>query len=409
MPCGSSVRTTVADRQGSAPILSVDALTVSVGSGQHASRILEDVSFTVSPGEARGFVGESGSGKSMTLRAILGILPPTLTVTGGRITFQGEEIVSSTRDSRRSSRLAALRGTGISMIFQEPSVSLNPVTTVGEQIVDAVRSRERMSRREARDYALHLMELVGIDDAPSKLGAYPFELSGGLRQRVMIAAAVAGKPRLILCDEPTTALDVTVQAQILSLFTHLRDELDAALLYVTHDLAVVAQLCDSLTVLYSGKVMESRRDLRTALADPRHPYTRALLQSTPDIDRIEQRLRSIPGNAPSPSDRPDGCPFAPRCDRVEDDCRTGKVEDASPTPEVVVHCRHPIDAAGPASGPPGSVVDPPGSVVDPPGSVVDPPGSVVDPPGSVVDRPGSVVDGSRSSADDELAPDGAHP
>lgn len=332
------------DRSNAAPMLSVDSLCVSVGRGRQASRILEDVSFTVSPGEARGFVGESGSGKSMTLRAILGILPPTISVTGGSITFQGEQIVSSTQDGRLSSRLARLRGTGISMIFQEPSVSLNPVTTVGEQIVDAVRRREHMSRRQARDYALHLMELVGIHDAPSKLGAYPFELSGGLQQRVVIAAAVAGKPRLILCDEPTTALDVTVQAQILALFTHLRDELDAALLYVTHDLAVVAQLCDSLTVLYSGKVMESRQDLRAALADPRHPYTRALLQSTPDIDRIEQRLRTIPGSAPSPSDRPDGCPFAPRCDRVDDDCRNGSVPDVSTTPDIVVHCRHPVDA-----------------------------------------------------------------
>jgi peptide/nickel transport system ATP-binding protein len=330
------------ERAAAAPILSVDNLTVSIGKGSQTSHILEDVSFTVSPGEARGFVGESGSGKSMTLRAILGILPPTIAVTSGSITFQGEQIVSAGQDGRRSSRLAKLRGAGISMIFQEPSVSLNPVTTVGEQIVDAVRRREHMSRRQAREYALHLMDLVGIHDAPSKLGAYPFELSGGLRQRVMIAAAVAGKPRLILCDEPTTALDVTVQAQILALFTHLRDELDAALLYVTHDLAVVAQLCDSLTVLYSGKVMESRQDLRAALADPRHPYTRALLQSTPDVDRIQQRLRTIPGSAPSPSDRPAGCPFAPRCDLVEDDCRTGPVPDVSTTSEVVVHCRHPV-------------------------------------------------------------------
>ena len=330
------------EQAAAAPILSVDNLTVSIRKGPQTSHILEDVSFTVSPGEARGFVGESGSGKSMTLRAILGILPPTIAVTSGSITFQGEQIVSAGQDGRRSTRLAKLRGAGISMIFQEPSVSLNPVTTVGEQIVDAVRRREHMSRQQAREYALHLMDLVGIQDAPSKLGAYPFELSGGLRQRVMIAAAVAGKPRLILCDEPTTALDVTVQAQILALFTHLRDELDAALVYVTHDLAVVAQLCDSLTVLYSGKVMESRQDLRAALTDPRHPYTRALLQSTPDIDRIEQRLRTIPGSAPSPSDRPAGCPFAPRCDRVQDDCRSGPVPDVSTAPEIVVHCRHPV-------------------------------------------------------------------
>ncbi len=333
----------------SEPVLSVEHLTVSTGKGQPTSHILEDVSFTVRPGEARGFVGESGSGKSMTLRAILGILPASITVTGGSISFQGERIVSAGQDGRASSRLAKIRGTGISMIFQEPSVSLNPVTTVGEQIVDAVRRREHMSRRAAREYALHLMNLVGIHDAPSKLGAYPFELSGGLRQRVMIAAAVAGKPQLLLCDEPTTALDVTVQAQILALFTHLRDDLDAALLYVTHDLAVVAQLCDSLTVLYSGKVMESRQDLHAALDDPRHPYTRALLQSTPDIDRIEQRLRTIPGSAPSPADRPDGCPFAPRCDRVQEDCRSGVVPNVSTAPEVVVHCRHPVGTVGVAT------------------------------------------------------------
>lgn len=328
-------------------LLVVDGLTLSVGSGPDAPHILQDVSFTVRAGEARGFVGESGSGKSLTLRAIMGILPPGVRVTAGTVTFEGQTIVTVAKDKRVAARLAALRGAGISMIFQEPSVALNPVTTVGEQIIDAVRRRDHMSRRESRGYALHLMELVGIEDPVSKIRAYPFELSGGLRQRVMIAAAVAGRPRLILCDEPTTALDVTIQQQILSLFTHLRDELDAALLYVTHDLAVVAQLCDTLTVLYSGAVMESRCDLRAALDDPRHPYTRALLDSTPDIDLISRRLRTIPGNAPTPAGRPDGCPFAPRCERVQDDCRTGTIPHLAGGDGDVVACLYPLEARAP--------------------------------------------------------------
>jgi peptide/nickel transport system ATP-binding protein len=342
------VGTTPAATSSGEALLVVDGLTLSVGSGPDAPQILQDVSFTVRAGEARAFVGESGSGKSLTLRAIMGILPPGVQVTAGTVSFEGQTIVTPGKDRRVAGRLAALRGAGISMIFQEPSVALNPVTTVGEQIIDAVRRRERMSRRESRDYALHLMELVGIDDPVSKIRAYPFELSGGLRQRVMIAAAVAGKPRLILCDEPTTALDVTIQQQILSLFTHLRDELDAALLYVTHDLAVVAQLCDTLTVLYSGAVMESRTDLRAGLDDPRHPYTRALLDSTPDIDLIGRRLRTIPGNAPTPAGRPDGCPFAPRCERVQNDCRSGTIPDVVVGDGAVVACLHPLKSSVPS-------------------------------------------------------------
>jgi len=340
-----------------AAILEVEGLTLTLGRGAGAPRILDDVSFTVRAGEARGFVGESGSGKSMTLRAVMGILPPTVHVESGRILFRGEEIVARAPDgspSTVSARLQQLRGTGISMIFQEPSVALNPVTTVGEQIVDAVRRRDGMSRRTARRRALELMDLVGIRNPGERLGSYPFELSGGMRQRVMIAAAVAGNPQLILCDEPTTALDVTVQAQILALFRHVRDELDAALLYVTHDLGVVAELCDSLTVLYSGKVMESRQDLRAAIDQPFHPYTRALLQSTPDIDHLEQRLRTIPGSAPTPQNRPAGCPFADRCDRVQDDCRQGPVPDVGVGSEVVVHCLHPFGRGSAANG----VIDP---------------------------------------------------
>ncbi len=324
-------------------LLSVDDLSVEFSVGGARLTALEHVSFDLQQGEARGLVGESGSGKSLTLRAILGLLPANARITSGRMMFDGEDYdLTQYHDRSRRKRMERLRGTGIAMIFQEPSVALNPVIPVGEQIVDAVARRDGMRKAEARDYALHLMRLVGIHDAESKIGAYPFELSGGLKQRVMIAAAVAAKPRLILCDEPTTALDVTVQKQILSVFTHLRDELDAGLVYVTHDLAVVAQLCDSVTVLYSGKVMESSNDLRAAFDRPQHPYTEALLRSTPDVDQIGRRLYSIPGSAPSLRDRTSGCPFAPRCEYRQDDCVGGSIPDTSTVPGRVAHCLHKI-------------------------------------------------------------------
>lgn len=326
-------------------LLEVEGLTISLGNSPDAPRLVDDISFSVAPGEARGFVGESGSGKSVTLRAILGLMPPTMHITAGRISFAGEEIGAPGRDPRRTKRLQALRGNGISMIFQEPSVALNPVIPVGEQIVDAARQREHLSRREARDYAIDLMTRVGIPDPANKAKSYVFELSGGLRQRVMIAAAIAGKPQLVLCDEPTTALDVTVQQQILNLFKDLRSELDAALLYVTHDLAVVSELCDSLTVLYSGQIMETRDDIRGAIDAPFHPYTKALLDSTPDIDRIERRLRTIPGTAPHPGARPDGCPFAARCEFTQEDCQHGRIPPLRPDPHSSVFCLHPLNTA----------------------------------------------------------------
>ncbi|WP_158607619.1 ABC transporter ATP-binding protein [Flexivirga caeni] len=324
------------------PLLEIDDLTLKLQVGGAELTALEHVSFSLGYGEARGLVGESGSGKSLTLRAILGLLPPNAVVTSGRMVFDGAEFDLAHGSKADARRLERLRGTGISMIFQEPSVALNPVIPVGEQIVDAVMRRDHLRRSQARDYAIHLMKLVGIHDAEHKVDAYEFELSGGLKQRVMIAAAVAGKPKLILCDEPTTALDVTVQRQILSLFTHLRDELDAGLLYVTHDLAVVAQLCDSITVLYSGNVMESSAELGSVFDDPGHPYTEALLRSTPDVDRIGRRLYSIPGSAPSLSDRPLGCPFAPRCEYRQDDCEQARVPDTSTVEGREVHCRHPV-------------------------------------------------------------------
>jgi oligopeptide/dipeptide ABC transporter ATP-binding protein len=321
----------------STPLLSVEDLTVSVEVGGKRLTALDGISFSLQEGEARGLVGESGSGKSLTLRAIMGLLPAGARVDSGAIFFEGRDLLADGADYQRQ-----VRGTGITMIFQEPGVALNPVMRVGEQIYDSLMQHRNLSKKEAREYAIHLMELVGIRDAATRLNAYPFQLSGGLRQRVMIAAGVACSPKLILCDEPTTALDVTVQAQILGLFANLRDELDAGLLYVTHDLAVVAQMCDSLTVLYSGKVMESAGSMRSVFATPRHPYTEALLDATPRIEGPVGRLRAIPGMAPSVVDRPEGCPFSPRCAYATHDCRVGDIPQLNVGAEWTAACLHPV-------------------------------------------------------------------
>ena len=324
------------------PLLEVDGLTVEVEVEGRSLRAVNDVSFSVHAGETRGLVGESGSGKSLTLRALTGLLPPNARVSSGRLRVDGTAYELADNRRGASKALARLRGSTISMIFQEPAVALNPVIPVGEQIVDAAVRERDMNRKQARDYAIHLMERAGIDDAGTRVDAYPFELSGGLQQRVMIASSVARDPKVVLCDEPTTALDVTVQRKILELFAELRDELGVGLVYVTHDLAVVAQLCDSLTVLYGGQVMESSDDLSDILAKPKHPYTEALLRSTPDVDRISRRLYSIPGSAPALGDRPDGCPFAPRCEYRQDDCEVGIIPDTSPMTGRVVHCLHQV-------------------------------------------------------------------
>lgn len=275
-------------------LLNVESLCLSVEIAGKSYVAIDNVSFSVKPGRARGLVGESGSGKSLTLRAIMGLLPSAVTVTSGSIRFKGQELLAD-----GGKRLASVRGAGISMVFQEPMVALNPVMKVGQQIYDSVAERRGLSRKDARLFAVDLMEQVGIQDPSRRIDSYPFELSGGMRQRVMIAAAVACGPELILCDEPTTALDVTVQAQILRLFTKLQKELNAGLLYVTHDLGVVAMVCDSLSVMYSGRIVEQADDIRKIFGDARHPYTRALLAAVPRIDGPIERLKGLDHSAPS--------------------------------------------------------------------------------------------------------------
>ncbi|WAL39635.1 ABC transporter ATP-binding protein [Brevibacterium sp. BRM-1] len=261
------------------PLLEVSHLTVDITSAQGPRRILDDISLSIAPGEPMGLVGESGSGKSMTLRTILGMLPHGARVVSGEVRYAGHDIL--TAGVGRGYR-SSVRGAGISMVFQEPAIALNPVMRVGQQITDAVAERKRLSRRAAADLAVELLERVGIPDPGRRARAYPFELSGGMRQRVMIAAALAQEPNVLLCDEPTTALDVTIQAQVLDLFRSMQQERGLGLLYVTHDLAVVAQLCTALSVMQGGRIVE-QGGLQAIFDDPQHAYTQRLLRSTPRL------------------------------------------------------------------------------------------------------------------------------
>lgn len=262
------------------PILEVDSLTVDIDGEAGRRRILDDVSISLEAGEPMGLVGESGSGKSMTLRSILGMLPPGASVVGGEIRFDGRNILTSGPGGRFDQRI---RGTGISMVFQEPAIALNPVMKVGRQITDAIAERRGLSKKQAHDLAVELMDRVGITDPDRRARHYPFQLSGGMRQRVMIAAALAQEPQVLLCDEPTTALDVTIQAQVLDLFRTMQQDEGLGLLYVTHDLAVVAQLCSSISVMKDGQIVE-HGVLQEVFDDPQEEYTRRLLTATPRID-----------------------------------------------------------------------------------------------------------------------------
>jgi oligopeptide/dipeptide ABC transporter ATP-binding protein len=301
-------------------LLEVDDLTISVQRPGFRNPVIavNGISFHVGVGEAVGLVGESGSGKSLTLRAILGILSPGIRVESGQIRYQGVNLVSA---SKRT--VNRVRGTGITMIFQEPMTSLNPVARVGEQIVDAARKQLKWTKSEAQYEALRLARHMGIPDPEATLRLYPHELSGGLRQRVMIAAALACRPRLVLCDEPTTALDVTIQAQIVRLLAQLKDEMQMSLLYVTHDLAVVAQLCQRVEVLYAGSIVE-RGSVTEAFRTSSHPYTLGLIHATPDVDSVVTQLAGIRGSAPSLGAWPPGCSFHPRCDFATPECESGE-------------------------------------------------------------------------------------
>jgi len=316
------------------PLLRVRDLRVEFSLARGVLRAVDGASFEVAPGEALGIVGESGSGKTMALRALVGLLPRGARVTGGTVEIDGVDVTAASEDQRRE-----LRGTTVSMIFQEPMTALNPVMRVGDQIAEEPLVRLGLSRRAAQARALELMGLVGIPDPKRRAEAYPHELSGGMRQRVMIAIALSGDPKLILCDEPTTALDVTIQDQILKLLQKLQRELDVSLVFVSHDLAVVAQTCRRLAVMYAGQVVESGL-VGDVFREPRHPYTLGLLRAVPDFDIVRQRLSSIPGAPPDLASPPQGCRFHPRCPFVQDDCLEGAIPLEELGGNRAVRCLH---------------------------------------------------------------------
>jgi peptide/nickel transport system ATP-binding protein/oligopeptide transport system ATP-binding protein len=303
------------DSAGMGPLLAVNDLHVRIHGRNGIVRAVDGVSLEVPAGEAVGLVGESGSGKSMTLRAILGVLPPEAHIIAGQVLLDGTDLTQL-----HTRQLNQFRGPKIAMIFQEPMSALNPVMRVGPQIAEGPLVHLGMSRAQAAERALDLMRRVGIPDPERRYRSFPHEFSGGMRQRVMIAMALACEPSLILCDEPTTALDVTIQDQILRLLAKLCRESGTSLVFVTHDLPVVAQICHQIAVMYAGRIVE-RGSVQEVLTSPRHPYTLGLVRSAPDVDHPRSSLAAIPGSPPSLVSPPSGCRFHPRCKFAEQDCQ----------------------------------------------------------------------------------------
>ncbi|WP_342358886.1 ABC transporter ATP-binding protein [Terrarubrum flagellatum] len=292
-------------------VLSIDDLSIEIG----GNRIVDHVSLGVGAGRILAIVGESGSGKSLTALSILGLLPPAARLAGGAIHLRGRELTKLNEDD-----LADVRGNDATVIFQEPIASLNPLMRVGEQVEEALRLHRRLSAREARDEAIAMMSRVGIPDAARRARQYPFELSGGMCQRIMIAAALICRPALLIADEPTTALDVTIQAQILDLMRRLRDEVGAAIVLITHDMGVVADLADDVCVMYGGRIVESG-PVEQIFAEPRHPYTKLLLATIPTLDGARKMsLRTIEGMVPTAESWPEGCRFRTRCPLAFEKC-----------------------------------------------------------------------------------------
>ncbi|MGI8386986.1 ABC transporter ATP-binding protein [Robertmurraya sp. P23] len=297
------------------PVLDVKQLQTTFFSADGEIPAVDQISFSVNKGEILGIVGESGCGKSVTSLSIMKLVPqPPGKITNGEIWLNGENIVQASEK-----RMREIRGNEVAMIFQEPMTSLNPLFTIGNQLIEGIRIHKKMSKKEARIEAIQMLKLVGLPRAEQIIDEYPHQLSGGMRQRVMIAMALSCHPRLLIADEPTTALDVTIQAQILALMKDLNEKLDTAIVMITHDLGVVADLCQRVIVMYAGKIVEEA-EVRDIFKNPKHPYTMGLLQSVPDVREKKERLYSIPGNVPKPGSIQKGCRFAARCDKAHDRC-----------------------------------------------------------------------------------------
>jgi len=315
------------------PLLSIRNLNTTFHTNRGPLNAVRNVNLDVRPGEVLGIVGESGSGKSVTLRSILRLFQPPTQVRG-EIFWKGEDVLKA---SRR--RMLQITGAEISMIFQEPMTALNPVLTVGSQILESLNAHEGLRGAAAVTRATELLELVGIPSPRERLAAYPHEFSGGMRQRAMIAIALASSPQLLLADEPTTALDVTIQDQILKLLLSLREKLNMSVILVTHDLGVIAQTCDRVAVMYAGKLVELA-PVRNLFTEPKHAYTVGLRLSLPEGGDSRQPLQPIPGSPPNVTNLPRGCAFAPRCGYVTDACREAEPELVQTSEGHLTACIH---------------------------------------------------------------------
>lgn len=302
-------------------LLEVQGLKTEFKRGDGSITAVAGVDFVIKKGEVLGLVGESGCGKSVTSLSIMRLLKDTPgRISGGSVRFEGTDLTKVTDKEMRQ-----IRGNEMAMIFQEPMTSLNPVLKIGLQLMEPIMLHLGYGRKKAREHAIHMLRLVGIPRAEDLVDEYPHQLSGGMRQRVMIAMAMSCHPKLLIADEPTTALDVTIQAQILDLMKHLKEEQDMGMLLITHDLGVVAELCDRVVVMYAGRVVEEA-SVHELFARPQHPYTKGLIQSVPKLRQNVRRLDSIKGNVPDLSQMPAGCKFAPRCDYVTERCLSQEPE-----------------------------------------------------------------------------------
>lgn len=316
--------------------LEVRGLTTQFSTRKGDVTAVNDVSFSVQPGRILGLVGESGSGKSVTGFSIMGLIDAPGKITAGQVMVQGTDMCGMSLEEQRK-----MRGRAVSMVFQDPMMTLNPVLRVGDQMAMAVRVHDKVSKAAAWERAREALEIVGIPAPAERLQAYPHQLSGGMRQRVAIATAMLHRPAVIIADEPTTALDVSIQGQILAEVRRLADETGTAIVWVTHDLAVVSSLADDIAVMYAGRIVESGT-AEEVIANPRHPYTRGLIDSVPGLHEPGQDLPQIPGSTPQLANLPSGCPFRPRCPRASEICATLPPNTGTDAHSVL--CHHPLEA-----------------------------------------------------------------
>ncbi|GAB5467273.1 MAG: ABC transporter ATP-binding protein [Rhodospirillales bacterium] len=323
------------------PILTVENLSISFRTDEGLVTPVQNVAFSLERGKTLGLVGESGSGKSVSTKALMRLLPGSASLAPEtRMHYRAKDasLVKIESLGPRSKALRGLRGGEIGMIFQEPMASFSPVYTIGNQMMEAIRLHRGVKRREARELAVDMLDRVGISNPGARVDQYAHEMSGGMRQRAMIALALAAGPALLIADEPTTALDVTIQAQVLELMAGLQRDLGMAMIFITHDLGVIAQIADEIAVMYLGTIVE-RGPAKAVIRDPKHPYTQGLLQAIPSLDRLDARLKPVPGDIPSPNERPSGCPFHTRCGQaVAGLCEREVPADLRPESQRAVRC-----------------------------------------------------------------------